>query len=555
MGQSGSLLSPGHHTPPSPLSNDGHIASETGPTPRQPTRAGDFLTPDIQPTNDGLCKPEPGTGSKPHKLCADAVDDVGPDNNEYYTDEDIFAEDPNHYKPGGFHPVSLGDRFGPAGRYRVFNKLGFGGFGTVWLCRDTLEGKWRALKIERAYDRKKPVRDVYRELMIKQHIDLTFDGDLADHHIGIPSEYFWISGPNGCHLCAVMPVLGPTLSSVQGYYGLHSTILKDICFQLAQSLKFLHSHGICHGDFRPDNILFQLADDIDEWSEEDMNRAIGPPVVFEVLADSTGRRGPGIPPYLVPPRGFKFSSGLCSTKITLIDFGVGYHAESPPTNSGIPCPFAAPEEMLGQYPIGFSSDIWSLACTMSVVLRNYSPFDEWPNYTESVIGEVEKIIGPLPHPYRSAWNRDFKFRFQHDEHDETLPVAIDPRSWARLQEREGKRTTHDGTLVKDRLLFPFVNGGDRLYIDAAQAEEIAQALAVDATRLPGFTDVDDGHVEMDFKKRVPAPVDIGDATMFCDLLRSIFKWDPRQRATIDMVMRHPWFEGRDGGNRFRCVVM
>lgn len=212
--------------------------------------------------------------------------------------------------------------------------------------------------------------------------------------------------------------------------------------------------------------------------------------------------------------------------------------------------------MLGQYPIGFSSDIWSLACTMSEVRRGYSPFEEWPNYTESVIGEVEKIIGPLPHLYRSAWNRDFKFRFQHDEHDETLPVAIDPSDWARLQEREGKRTTHDGTQVKDRLLFPFVNGGGRLFIDAAQAEEIARALAVDTTRLPGFTEDDDEDDPVaKFERSVMKPIDLDDATMFCDLLRSVFKWDPGQRATIDTVMRHPWFGGRDRGNRFRCVVM
>jgi hypothetical protein len=37
--------------------------------------------------------------------------------------------------PGGFHPVSLGDTF-KAGRYKVYHKLGWGGFSTVWLARD-----------------------------------------------------------------------------------------------------------------------------------------------------------------------------------------------------------------------------------------------------------------------------------------------------------------------------------------------------------------------------------------------------------------------------------
>lgn len=307
MGQFGSTLSPGHnsHSAHLPDHDMEHIMSKTGPTSPQWTRASGPMKPCPQPDDDGLCGSEPGRGDElkhPQKPRAEAMDDGGSDNNHYYADEYVLTKDPNDYKRGGLHPVALGERFGPSGHYRVFNKLGFGGWGTVWLCRDTLGGTWRALKINSAYDNKKPVRNAYRELMIRQHLDLTFGGDLADHHIGIPSEYFWISGPNGHHLCAVMPVLGPTLTSVHGYYGIDPNVPKDICFQLAQSLKFLHSHGICHGDFRPANILFQLADDIDEWSEEDMDKVLGPPVVTDVHVEGTHRRGLGVPAYLVSPR-------------------------------------------------------------------------------------------------------------------------------------------------------------------------------------------------------------------------------------------------------------
>jgi hypothetical protein len=39
------------------------------------------------------------------------------------------------YRPGGFHPVSLSDTFND-GRYKIFHKLGWGGFSTVWLAKD-----------------------------------------------------------------------------------------------------------------------------------------------------------------------------------------------------------------------------------------------------------------------------------------------------------------------------------------------------------------------------------------------------------------------------------
>lgn len=41
------------------------------------------------------------------------------------------------YRPGGFHPVNLGDTF-KDGQYRVIRKLGYGSFSTVWLARDTM---------------------------------------------------------------------------------------------------------------------------------------------------------------------------------------------------------------------------------------------------------------------------------------------------------------------------------------------------------------------------------------------------------------------------------
>jgi hypothetical protein len=45
-------------------------------------------------------------------------------------------EDWEDYKPGGYHPVKIGDAFSD-NRYVVVRKLGWGHFSTVWLTWDS----------------------------------------------------------------------------------------------------------------------------------------------------------------------------------------------------------------------------------------------------------------------------------------------------------------------------------------------------------------------------------------------------------------------------------
>lgn len=44
------------------------------------------------------------------------------------------VEGPHLYRPGGYHPVHLGDVHHQ--RYKAIHKLGYGTYSTVWLARD-----------------------------------------------------------------------------------------------------------------------------------------------------------------------------------------------------------------------------------------------------------------------------------------------------------------------------------------------------------------------------------------------------------------------------------
>lgn len=48
---------------------------------------------------------------------------------------DIDAEPLHRYHKGGYHPVHLGDHLSD-GRYKILQKLGWGGYSTVWAARD-----------------------------------------------------------------------------------------------------------------------------------------------------------------------------------------------------------------------------------------------------------------------------------------------------------------------------------------------------------------------------------------------------------------------------------
>lgn len=56
-------------------------------------------------------------------------------------EDDVFehitepVECVQYYRPGGLHPVYLGDIVGE-GRYKLLRKLGYGAYSTVWLAQD-----------------------------------------------------------------------------------------------------------------------------------------------------------------------------------------------------------------------------------------------------------------------------------------------------------------------------------------------------------------------------------------------------------------------------------
>jgi hypothetical protein len=150
------------------------------------------------------------------------------------------SEDLERYEPGGFHPVNLGDYYDDM-RYKIVHKLGAGGFSTVWLARDEQEQKWVALKILLA---DKSVSVKAKSVSLQDTVQRDGKATVVVQH-----RHFMINGPNGLHLCLVLPVLGPSASQLS--HGFDSRITPRLSrstgYQITKALADLHAQGFCHG--------------------------------------------------------------------------------------------------------------------------------------------------------------------------------------------------------------------------------------------------------------------------------------------------------------------
>ncbi|RYP86189.1 hypothetical protein DL769_000801 [Monosporascus sp. CRB-8-3] len=324
----------------------------------------------------------------------------------------INVEDIGQYRRGGLHPIRLGDFLGDSDRFRVVHKLGYGHFSTVWLCFDKQEKLWRGVKVLCAEESV----EYNPELRAMRYFEGFSAEYMSDNHIGIPLEHFWLTGPNGRHLCLVLPLLGPRIQgNDKEDYDDQLLPLKaqipevytEVAFQVTRGLNVLHRRGLCHGDVRPANILLQYDRKAYQLSEAEMMGMLHKPEDYAVRL-SPGKVLPaGVPPYLVAPADQSRLRSLLSGKISIVDFGLSYptHSEDGPLSKpeiGMPCGYAAPEILFfgPKASAGIPTDVWALAITicdlecMPMMLGSS---------VQIVFSALESLLGPFPEPYRTAW--------------------------------------------------------------------------------------------------------------------------------------------------------
>jgi serine/threonine-protein kinase SRPK3 len=155
----------------------------------------------------------------------------------YYIEDAEFLE---RYRPGGYHPVTIGDLL--SRRYRLVHKLGHGSNSTTWLAYDQKATAYVAVKISIA-EKEQTESNIVRQLMDINPADKLHPG----RSIILPVlDEFDIQGPNGTHRCFINPPARTSISAVKEASLFQPNVARVIIGQLVQAVAYLHSRGVVH---------------------------------------------------------------------------------------------------------------------------------------------------------------------------------------------------------------------------------------------------------------------------------------------------------------------
>ncbi|KAL7789763.1 kinase-like domain-containing protein [Trichoderma afarasin] len=383
-------------------------------TPSEPASSETVSTPVPTAASEGIKGVE---GVKEPEKVEESQNDTAPQQDATSEDEE---EGKGAYRPGGFHPVYIGDIFND--RYKVLNKIGYGLYSTVWLVKDlqaTVNGDvsnvYRALKVLRA--------DCYG------HGTGTFEREIlrclrdgSREHPGYPYvchliDDFEHQGPNGTHVCFIFELMGETLRSFGTWFPLDGKIPYEImlrfAIQLVLALWYAHDHDVIHTDIKPNNIFVKFRD----WSFIESGYLKEIPVPQQDREEAEYRPVPS-----QPLRWFYFDYNAkysADFDVNLGDWGVSSWTTKHLTEVIQPVALRAPEVIIGA-PWDASTDWWNFGAVLLEVFRCVRMFDggvppDGHYEPREHLIEIIDFCGPFPKKLLEKGNQDLVCDLFDDE--------------------------------------------------------------------------------------------------------------------------------------------
>lgn len=143
------------------------------------------------------------------------------------------------YAPGGYHPVMIGDVL--HGHYKIVDKLGFGGYPTVWLARDDRLNRCVAVKVGVSSQ-----PSTLYEFTILQKLHNSPVSTVRRDVIPSILDQFKIEGPNGTHTCYTMTPAQGNLKEASFSRLFPIQVARALAAKLAIAIALVHSQGFVH---------------------------------------------------------------------------------------------------------------------------------------------------------------------------------------------------------------------------------------------------------------------------------------------------------------------
>lgn len=244
------------------------------------------------------------------------------------------------------HGGDDGDLPASIGGYKIVKELGRGAMGAVYLARQVSLDREVALKVIQAKWAKNPVfvarftREAYAAAQLGHHnmvhiYDLGSDAD---------TNFF-----------SMEFVRGETLSQTVNRLGkLDTEVAVGYIIQAARGLQYAHDHGMVHRDVKPANLMV---------NEQGVVKVADLGLV-KTLAPDDRRPDPGAPgatPVVDPSS--RTALAAAGADVTLANSAMGTPA------------YMAPEQSADAANVDHRADIYSLGCTMYVLLTGRPPFE------------------------------------------------------------------------------------------------------------------------------------------------------------------------------------
>uniref|UniRef100_A0A8D0FGY6 dual-specificity kinase n=1 Tax=Strix occidentalis caurina TaxID=311401 RepID=A0A8D0FGY6_STROC len=181
------------------------------------------------------------------------------------------------------------------------------------------------------------------------------------------------------HVCIVFELLGlSTYDFIKenSFLPFHINDIRNMAYQICQSINFLHHNKLTHTDLKPENILFVESDYIVKYNAKMVNERT-----------------------------------LKNTDIKVVDFGSATFDDEHHSTLVSTRHYRAPEVILA---LGWSQpcDVWSIGC---ILIEYYLGFTVFQTHdSKEHLAMMERILGPLP---SHMIKKSRKHYFHHDQLD------------------------------------------------------------------------------------------------------------------------------------------